>query len=205
MSIRASVAAATVALALATKPAAALDARPRITQYRHTAWRGQEGAFESPPNAITQTADRYTWVGTHSGLVQFYRPPFPTSTPPHKSLAGTAILSLLSGSDGTLWIGTATGLLGWKNDHLQEYVSGRIGAILEDRKRRIWVARSLAEPTGGLCQVVGDHPGCIRGDDRTPLLTADALSEDVEGNLWIGASNQLTRWRDGSVETYLRG
>jgi signal transduction histidine kinase/streptogramin lyase len=51
---------------------------------------------------------------------------------------------------------------------------------------------------------VGDHPGCIRGDDRTPLLTADALSEDVEGNLWIGGSNQLMRWRDSSFETYLR-
>ena len=66
------------------------------------------------------------------------------------------------------------------------------------------MARALAEPTGGLCQIVGDHPGCIRGDDRTRLLTADALSEDVEGNLWIGASNQLMRWRDGSFETYLR-
>jgi hypothetical protein len=57
MSIRASVAAVTVALALATGPAAALEPKTRITQYRHTAWRVQEGAFESAPNAITQTAD----------------------------------------------------------------------------------------------------------------------------------------------------
>ena len=35
------------------------------------------------------------------------------------------------------------------------------------------------------------------------LVTASALAEDVEGNLWIGAPNQLMRWRDGSFQTYL--
>ena len=36
------------------------------------------------------------------------------------------------------------------------------------------------------------------------IFTADALSEDVEGNLWIGAPNQLMRWRDGSFDQYLK-
>jgi len=48
-------------------------------------------------------------------------------------------------------------------------------------------ARDLGVPaalSGGLCQVVGDHTGCIGGDDRMRIFTADALSEDVEGNLW---------------------
>jgi signal transduction histidine kinase/ligand-binding sensor domain-containing protein len=121
---------------------------------------------------------------------------------------------LLGASDGTLWIGTAIGLLSWKNGHLQEHVSGRISTILEDRQRRIWVARSrmlrerdLGVPTaqmGGLCQVVGDHLGCVGGDDRMRLFTAHALSEDVNSNLWIGAPNQLMRWHDGSFDTYLR-
>src|SRR5262249_29278498 len=83
-------------------------------------------------------------------------------------------------------------------------VSGRIAAILQDHQRRIWVARSLSEPSGGVCQVVGDHPGCVRGDDRTGLLTAAALAEDTEGNLWIGASNNRVRWHDGSFEAFLK-
>src|SRR4030095_13468209 len=97
-----------------------------------------------------------------------------------------AVVSLLGASDGTLWIGTATGLLSWKNDQLEEHVSGRIGAILEDHRRRIWVARSRmmrerdlgvrSALSGGLCQVVGEHPGCVGGDDRMRLLTANALS-----------------------------
>jgi signal transduction histidine kinase/ligand-binding sensor domain-containing protein len=193
----------------------ALDPKARITQYQHTVWRVPEGAFESAPNAITQTADGYIWIGTDSGLIKFDGVRFqPWALTQDEHLSSNAIVSLLGVSDGTLWIGTATGLLSWKNDHLQEYVSGRIGAILEDRRRRIWVARSrmlrardLAVPaalSGGLCQVVGDHPGCVGGDDRLRIFTADALSEDVEGNLWIGAPNQLIRWRDGAFETYLR-
>jgi signal transduction histidine kinase/ligand-binding sensor domain-containing protein len=203
MSIRTSVGAVGLALALAAQPAAALDAKVRLAQYRHTAWRVQEGAFESAPNVVAQTADGYIWIGTNSGLVRFDGVRFQPWTPPQKNLSATAIVSLLSASDGTFWIGTATGLLSWKNDRLEEHLSGRIAAILEDHKRRIWVARSLAESSGALCQVVGDDPGCIRRGDRLPLLTAAALAEDVDGNLWVGASNQVMRWRDGSMATHL--
>jgi len=191
---------------MTTLPSTLLARDPTVllSQYGHTDWRVQEGAFGSAPNVIAQTADGYIWIGTNAGLVRFDGVRFQSWTPPQKDLSGTAVLSLLSASDGTFWIGTATGLLSWKNDHLEERISGRIAAILEDHRRRIWVVRSLAEPSGGLCQVVGDHPGCIGSGDRLPLLTAAALAEDVNGNLWIGAANQLMRWHDGSFEVYLK-
>ena len=215
MSARTWITGATIAVLLVPRPASALEPKTRIAQYRHTAWRVQDGAFESAPNAIAQTADGYIWIGTGSGLVRFDGVRFQRWTlGSDKRVFDTAVVSLLGASDGTLWIGTDTGLLSWKNDHLQEHVSGRIGAILEDHQHRIWVARSrmlrardLGVPTalsGGLCQVVGDHTGCIGGDDRMRLFTADVLSEDVEGNLWIGAPNQLMRLRDGSFDQYLR-
>ena len=204
MSIRTSITTATIALLLATRPASALDPKTRITQYRHTAWRVQDGAFESAPNAITQTADGYIWIGTDSGLVRFDGVRFQRWTSPDKSVSDSGIVSLLSASDGTLWIGTATGLLSWKDGKLQAHVSGRIGAIQEDHQRRIWVARSRPERSGGLCQVIGDHPGCIGADDRMRLMTASALAEDAQGNLWIAAPNQLMRWHEGSFETYFK-
>src|SRR5262249_15380231 len=215
MSARAWITTATIAMLLVPRPASALHPKVRITQYRHTAWRVQEGAFESAPNAITQTADGYIWIGTDSGLVTFDGVRFQRWTPgPDNDVFNTAVVSLLGGSDGTLWIGTDTGLLSWKNNHLEAHVPGRIAAILEDHQHRIWVARSrmqrardLGVPaalSGGLCQVVGDHSGCIGGDDRMRIFSADALSKDAEGNLWVGAANQLIRWRDGSFDAYLR-
>src|SRR5262245_2696998 len=215
MSARTWITGATIAALLVPRPAGALEPEVRIAQYRHTAWRVQDGAFESAPTAIAQTADGYIWIGTGSGLVRFDGVRFQRWTPGSgKSVFDSAVVSLLGASDGTLWIGTDASLLSWKNDHLQEHVSGRIGAILEDRHRRIWAARSrmmrardLGVPTalsGGLCQVAHDHTECIGGDDRMRIFTADALSEDPDGNLWIGAPNELIRWRDGSFETYLR-
>src|SRR5262245_31986941 len=179
----ASITAVAITLLLAAGSASALDPKSRITQYRHTAWRVQEGALESTPNAITQTIDGYIWIGTDSGVVRFDGVRFRAWAPgPDKRLFNTAVVSLLGASDGTLWIGTVAGLLSWKNGQLQEHISGRIGAIREDHTRRIWVVRDrmLRErdlgvktaQSGGLCQVVGEHPGCLGGDDRMRLFTA---------------------------------
>src|SRR6185436_2787041 len=108
MSRTASVAAATMMFVVAARPALALEPKERITQYRHTAWRVQEDAFESSANAVAQTADGYIWIATDTGLVRFDGVRFRPWTPPADNrLAGTAIVSLLAASDGTLWIGTA--------------------------------------------------------------------------------------------------
>jgi signal transduction histidine kinase/ligand-binding sensor domain-containing protein len=204
MSLRSAVIPGLVLLSIAN-PASALDSNMRISQYRHTAWRVQEGAFASAPNAIAQTADGYIWIGTSSGPVKFDGVRFSPWSPPAAGGLSGAIISLHASSDGTLWIGTTAALVSSKDGKLQERVRGRIDAILEDRKGRIWVGRSRVPGLdGGLCQVMGEHPGCIGGDDRMGLSYAEALSEDLQGNLWIGGPGQLMRWRDGSFKTYLR-
>ena len=187
-------------------PAAALDPKMRITQYRHPAWRLQEGAFASAPNAIAQTLDGYIWIGTGSGLLRYDGARFsPWAPPGSMDVSGTIYSLHASSSDGTFWIGTSLGLVSWKNGQFQKHVGGRINSIIEDRKGQIWVARSrVPDSNGGLCQARGGHPGCIGGDERMPLTYAEALSEDLQGNLWIGGSGQVMRWRNGSLKTYLK-
>src|SRR5580700_2225269 len=110
-----------LALLVSVRPASALDPRTLITQYFHTAWRMQDGAFEAAPNAVAQTADGYIWIGTGSGLVKYDGTRFePWAPPPGKSLTNPNVISLLGSSDGTLWIGTAGGLLSWKYNDLRE-------------------------------------------------------------------------------------
>ena len=166
----------------------------------------QDGNFDSAPNAIAQTADGYLWIGTGAGLVKYDGVRFIPWVPPGDTLPFSApVYSLLSSSDGTLWIGTATRLLSLRNNTLQDHVRGRINAIIEDRKRRIWVARSRPpDAEGGLCQAVGEQPRCIGGDDQMRLPYAVTVSEDAKGNLWIGAPNQLLRWSDDSHQSYFR-
>ena len=112
MSIREWITIAAIGCLLAPAPASALDPKVRLTQYRHTAWRVQDGYFAAAPNAIAQTADGYIWIGTGAGLVRYDGVRFAPWIRPGETLPfSAAVYSLLSSSDGTLWIGTAARLV----------------------------------------------------------------------------------------------
>src|SRR5262245_54730659 len=198
--------AAAIGCLLASSPARALDSTIRLTQYRHTAWRVQDGSFAAAPNAMAQTADGYIWIGTGAGLVKFDGVRFAPWTPPGQQTPfSAAVYSLLGASDGTLWIGTSTRLLSLKNNTVSEHVRGGINAIIEDRQHRIWIARSRPpDAAGGLCQAAGEQPRCIGGDDRLRLPYGVTLAEDTDGSLWVGSSSQLLQWSERSQHSYLR-
>lgn len=88
----------------------AVDPGTHISQYAHTAWRIQDGLFSGAPNAITQTADGYLWIGTQNGLFRFDGVRFTLSAPGTGKLASSGIFSLLGDPDGSLWIGTGANL-----------------------------------------------------------------------------------------------
>ncbi|HWY71290.1 MAG TPA: two-component regulator propeller domain-containing protein [Terriglobales bacterium] len=188
-------------------PARALDPSRLVSQYGHSAWRIQDGVFSGAPHAITQTADGYLWIGTESGLLRFDGVRFVPWTPPEgKALPNSAIYSLLGTGDGSLWIGTGRGLARWKDGRLVNYqgVVGRINSIIEDRKGALWIARSRSgDATGPLCQVMGTNLRCYGKADGIQVLYGEPLVEDSLGNLWIGGSKGLCRWKPGSSSIYL--
>jgi ligand-binding sensor domain-containing protein len=65
-------------------------------------------------------------------------------------LGGSFVLSLLEGSDGTMWAGTFQGLFRrqgsrWQRvDRDQGLGDGSVLALYEDREKRIWVATQNA-------------------------------------------------------------
>jgi ligand-binding sensor domain-containing protein len=188
-------------------PARAVDPGRRISQYAHTAWRIQDGVFTGAPNAITQTADGYLWIGTQTELVRFDGVSFVRWTPPGgKQLPrGISVFSLLPARDGSLWIGAASNLARLKDGDLVNYTdgAGRVNSLLEDRAGTVWFVRSrVADSTGPLCQINGAGIRCFGKQDGMPFPYAVALAEDSEGNLWVGSSTGLTRWRAGSSDTY---
>src|SRR5262245_56467481 len=93
------------------RPAAALDPAMRISQYRHTAWRMQDGLFAGVPHVVAQTADGYIWVGTDVGLMRFDGIRFVPWEPPDKRKTMPPVYSLLGRRNGEFWIGTALGVM----------------------------------------------------------------------------------------------
>src|SRR5882762_4252951 len=161
-----------VVLFFLTIPASALDPNRRISQYAHTAWRVQDGAFSGTPHAITQTADGYLWIGTDVGLVRFDGVRFvPWTAPDGTNLPSSSVASLLGARDGSLWIGTEGGLGHWDKQRLTNYLirPERISSIIEDRNGTVWFTRGRgSDADGGLCQIIGTGMRCYGKADGLP-------------------------------------
>ena len=178
----------------------------RISQYGHTAWRIQDGYFGGAPYTITQTADGYLWIGTSNGLLRFDGIRFvPWTPPPGKQLPSPVIAQLLAARDGSLWIGTTRGLSHSTKNELTHYSSGAsavYGPHVEDPKGAVWVLRIAADHNGSVCQVDGHAMRCYGKADGIPEQSYTCLARDPAGNVWLGGSTNLTRFRPGDVQSY---
>src|SRR5690348_14255425 len=63
-------------------PALALDTARTVFQYNCQSWTRPSGLPASGINAITQTKDGFTWLGTQKGLVRYDGVEFKTFTLP---------------------------------------------------------------------------------------------------------------------------
>jgi signal transduction histidine kinase/ligand-binding sensor domain-containing protein len=185
----------------------AVDPNRRISQYAHTAWRMQDGFFQTSPSAVAQTQDGYVWIGTRSGLMRFDGVRFVPWNPQHgERLPSDEIYRLLAARDGGLWIGTRSGLSHWKDQKLTNYPGGPAGiaSILEDRKGHIWFGQvAPTQGTGSFCQVLGAEARCYGAAEGAPAFRdVGALVEDFQGNLWVGGDTTVLRWQPGSPSVY---
>jgi signal transduction histidine kinase/ligand-binding sensor domain-containing protein len=121
----------------------ALGGDKPLTEYTHTVWARKDGIPSAFIYALAQTRDGYLWLATTDALVRFdgarfvhWRP-----TTGHTALLG-AVRSLCAAQDGSLWIGTAAGLVGHvRGDNLTTVsVGAEPRALLEDRDGVLWVA-----------------------------------------------------------------
>ena len=197
-------------LYFAPTPVLAVDPNRHISQYAHTAWRVQDGAFSGIPRTIAQSADGYVWIGTTSGLLRFdsvnFVPWIPTDS---KGGFSNAITALAGARDGSLWIGaqssrTTSTLTRLANHQITTFPTGlgRINSILEDHNGTIWISGLPAvHDSTSLCRVVASEIRCF-SKYEIPASGSDPLAEDNEGNLWIGTDTSLVRWKPGFTHVW---
>ncbi len=183
-------------------PALALDPNLKIAQYGHTAWRIKDGLFQGVPQIVTQTKDGYLWIGTSSNLVRFDGIRFlPMIGRDERPLRNNSIISLLSASDGTLWVGSEAALGRLVGGKLISVAAGRTNQMVE-YAGNVWYVRSRISDGGGpLCHVDSGDVRCLGKEQGIPLLTADQIVLDNDGGLWISGVT-LIHWKDGASTTY---
>jgi signal transduction histidine kinase len=184
----------------------AVDPYKTITQYAHTAWRTQDGFFTGTPRAITQTADGYIWIATRNDLFQFDGIRLIKWSPPTGSqLPSSRINSLLGASDGSLWIGTDSGLAHFSHGQLSITTNsqGRVTSIIERANGETWFSRiQHFQQAGPVCRVSGDRAQCFGQPEGIPLTSAGVLAEDRSRNLWFGDQSTAVRWNGKSARSF---
>jgi ligand-binding sensor domain-containing protein/two-component sensor histidine kinase len=186
--------------AIAINPSYGLDPTQHISQYAHASWLVQDGPLVGEIQTMAQTLDGYLWIGTGAGLFHFDGVRFVKFSASDGSRLGSDnITSLLAARDGSLWIGTQRGLHHFADHRLTANPSVHrfISASLEDRAGTLWITQRGSDGSGSLCRIVSGTTQCYGEQDGLPSENdcCNALAEDGVGNLWVGASTMLLRWR----------
>ena len=181
----------------------ASDPPKHISQYGHTAWRLEDGYFQSSPQTIAQTEDGYLWFGTPTGTLRFDGVRFTKLIVPNDKTLSIDTVSLLGASDGSLWLGTGHGLARSYKGTVTVYpmITGRIDGIIEDHNHRIWVAQARAGDQGALCEIAGDSVLCHGNSEGIATRYAVALTEAMDHSLWIAHSDTLSHWNGSRATT----
>jgi len=156
---------------------------------------------------MAQTPDGYLWLGGENGLFRFDGVRSIRWQPPAGQHLPDKPFSLLVTRDGTLWIGTFSGLATWSAGKLTRYpmLDGLfVTSLLEDREETVWagiLGGSKGTPTGRLCAIQSGSAQCYTQDGAFGSFVW-GLYDDGSGNLWAGAESGFWRWKPGPPRRY---
>jgi signal transduction histidine kinase/ligand-binding sensor domain-containing protein len=139
------------------------------------------------------------WVGAIEGLFRFQagrlsQVPLPPRGRPQ-------ITSISPAPDGALWLGDGAWLFRWDGSHLTPFAAvpgapGRITYTERDRSGRLWVGFDSGRlgflDSHGAFRLLGTRDGF---DERAHDVI-HGVYEDSDGNVWIGSSGGLGRFKD---------
>src|ERR1700730_10647845 len=171
--------------------AAATDPLKPLTEYTHTVWTHKDGIPSAFVYSMAQTQDGFLWLATTDGLVRFDGVRFVHWRPKtgHTELLGV-VRSLCAARDESLWIGTASGLLGHiHGDDLSTFsVGAQVEAMLEGRDGGLWVATEN--------RVLRFRAATQEQIGTAITLPGNFLSgplQDKDGFLWFTTHNAVLR------------
>lgn len=143
------------------------------------------------------------WVATNGGLTLLGREGETSRTfTTRDGLVDDRVRTLAEGGDGTLWIGTLTGLAAMRAGQFTNYgqadglTDTYILSVMEDSRGTLWVGTQ----TGGVFRSGPD--GFVRGPALLEGQAVFRITESADGTLWAGSARGLARIRGDSVRLF---
>lgn len=159
------------------------------------------GLSASGIRSLTESPDGRLWMGAQGG-VALSRELGSTFTVRSNTPLPHMITSLVVDENGVTWMGTEDGgLFLLRNGTLEPPLDPRlvgvtVQTVLRDESGAIW----LATNGEGVFRIAGDDVHHLTTADGLPSGIADGLALGADGAVWIGTSEGLARWHEGTIE-----
>lgn len=160
-----------------------------------------EGLRSNRIRALYEDGAGDLWIGAEGGGLTRYRQGVFTNYPLQDGLPGrNMVTSIAAASDGTLWLGTNSGLARFEAERLSVYATRgallhqQVTAVSADRTGGVW-----AGTDEGLFHVRQESVTVYRTRDGLPSDAVTALHEDAAGGCWVGTMKGVARVRDGQI------
>ncbi len=172
----------------------------------------EDGLSSTDVHEITQDSKGFMWFATQDGLNRYdgYTFTIYRGDPddPHR-LNDSLIGSLHKDRDGVLWV--STNLLHKFDPRTETFtryqvIDGHLPVIYEDSRGLLWLSgyqKGLIGFDRESGTVVRHYTHATNNPNSLSDDTIEAIDEDGDGNLWLGASKGLTRF-DPDTETFTR-
>ena len=187
-----------------TARAHGLDPGKRLTQYRHSVWRIQDGFFPSGLVWVSQTSDGYLWVGTWNGTFRFDGVRFVPWSPPASASNDTYLF--VPAKSGGFWINDGPGLSHIRGNLIVSHINlgAPPGRMVEEEDGSLWVTTwDRPGSPGPLCHATDREVRCFGKADGFPIQRPfPILSDGTGGGFWIGSDTSLVHWKAGVSEVY---
>jgi ligand-binding sensor domain-containing protein/signal transduction histidine kinase len=142
------------------------------------------------------------WVACKGGVGYFRDERFQELHMP-KRYRNEIFYRLLQEPGGKLWVGTYSGLIGYKDGVFATYreedgfIDSRVSSLLLDSRGDIWVGtwKGITRFSGNTTTAVNVHNGLISNFTY-------AMLEDREGNIWVATHNGLSCVKSINIASY---
>jgi signal transduction histidine kinase/ligand-binding sensor domain-containing protein len=185
-----------------TASISALQPGKALTQYSVTVWGQQQGLPQDTIRAITQTADRFLWVGTDEGLARFDGYEFVAIGKGQGGLPSNSVNALAASPDGSLWIGTPNGLTRYAHGQFRTFTQkdglpgNAVSALLVDHAGTLWIVAG-----GSLSRFDGARFKNFIREQDIPLRVVRGVWEDRAQRLYVAGTSSVARLENGTFRS----
>ncbi|MDX2031976.1 MAG: two-component regulator propeller domain-containing protein [Blastocatellia bacterium] len=167
-------------------------------------WTRREGLPDNAILSLLETRDGSVWVGTANGLCRYQESRFKCYTE-KDGLPNSRVMVMAEDRDGGIWFGAYRGIFHFnKNGFDTLWNQGNLmrsnvnGLTVSKRDGSIW----LSTTQNGLFRIHENRLTNYTTFDGLPTNQLNNVTEDRQGNLWLGTERGLVRYRDGRFITY---